>query len=80
MIRYQSQNQISIEEFQTPFQLKLDTHNRWVKLSRILPWDELATIYYQAMSGDQGRPSIDARRIIETVMPIQNKLHKNKVS
>lgn len=73
MIRYQSQNQISIEEFQTPFQLKLDKQNRWVKLSRILPWDELASIYYQAMSTDQGRPSIDARRIIGAMI-IKHKL------
>ena len=73
MIRYQSQNQISIEEFQTPFQLKLDIHNRWVKLSRILPWDELASIYYQAMSTYQGRPSIDARRIIGAMI-IKHKL------
>jgi len=89
MIRYQSQNQISIEEFQTPFQLKLNSHNRWINLSRILPWDELASIYYQAMSTDQGRPSIDARRIIgamiikhklvlsdeETVMQIQENVY-----
>jgi transposase, IS5 family len=89
MIRYQSQNQISIEEFQTPFQLKLNSQNRWIKLSRILPWDELASIYYQAMSTDQGRPSIDARRIIgamiikhklvlsdeETVMQIQENVY-----
>ena len=73
MIRYQSQNQISLEEFQTPFQLKLDTQNRWVKLSRILPWDELASIYYQAMSTGHGRPSIDARRIIGAMI-IKHKL------
>ena len=80
MIRYRSQNQVSIEEFRTPFQLKLDTQNRWGKLSRILPWDKLTTIYYQAMSTEQGRASIDASRIIGAVMPIQIKLHKNKVS
>jgi len=80
MIRYRSQNQISIEEFQTPFQLKLDSQNQWVKLSRILPWDKLATIYYQAMSTVQGKPGIDARRIIGEMMPIQIKLLKNKAS
>ena len=73
MIRYQSQNQISIEEFQTPFQLKLNSQNRWVKLSRMLSWDELATIYYQVMSTDQGRPGIDARRIIGAMI-IKHKL------
>lgn len=74
MIKYQSQNQISIEEFKTPFQQKLNSQNRWVKLSRIIPWDELAPIYYQAMSADQGRPSICARRII-AAMIIKHKLN-----
>jgi len=73
MIKYQTPKQIGIEEFKTPFQQKLDSENRWVKLSRQIPWDELAAIYYQAMSTDQGRPSIDARRIIGAII-IKHKL------
>lgn len=64
MIRYKSQNQMRIEEFKTPFEIKLSQENRWVKLARVLPWDELAKIYHRAMSPDKGRPSIDARIII----------------
>jgi len=74
MIRYQSQNQISIEEFKTPFQQKLISDNRWVKLSRIIPWDDLATAYNKALSKDQGRPGIDARRIIGALI-IKHKLN-----
>lgn len=73
MIRYTSANQLSIEEFQTPFQLKLDKDNRWVKLSGIIPWDELSGIYYQSMSFDQGAPAIDARIVIGA-MVIKHKL------
>lgn len=64
MIKYTAANQLSIEEFQTPFQLNVDKDNRWVKLAALIPWDELAGIYYQSMSADMGAPSIDARIVI----------------
>lgn len=73
MIRYTATNQLSIEEFQTPFQLHLDKGNRWVKLASIIPWDELAAIYYQCMSADQGAPSLDARIVIGAMI-IKHKL------
>jgi hypothetical protein len=31
---------MSIEEFRTPFQFKLDKANRWVKLGNSLPWEK----------------------------------------
>jgi len=64
MIRYQSSKQLSIEEFKTPFEIKLDKNNRWIKLSQIIPWDELACIYYRTMIKDKGAPAIDARIVI----------------
>lgn len=64
MIRYQSSKQLSIEEFKTPFEIKLDKDNRWVKLSQIIPWDDLASIYYRTMSIDKGAPATDARIVI----------------
>jgi len=74
MIRYQPAQQINIEEFQTPFEANLEKSNRWVKLSEAIPWDKLAGIYYQAMSTDEGRPSIDARRIIGAII-VKHKLN-----
>lgn len=50
MIRYQSQHQLPIEEFQTPFELHLSRENRWVKLATSLPWDALVKIYCRALS------------------------------
>ena len=64
MIRYKSAKQISIEEFKTPFEINLDKGNRWVKLSCIIPWDDLASIYYRKLSHDKGAPAIDARIVI----------------
>ena len=64
MINYQSTRQIGIEEFKTPFELKLSAENRWVKLASILPWDELAKIYHRKLSKNKGRRSLDARMVI----------------
>jgi len=54
MIRYTSTRQMSIEEFKTPFEIKLDKENRWIKLGESLPWDAMASIYYHTMSADMG--------------------------
>ena len=73
MIRYTANNQLQIEAFKTPFQVHLDKENRWVKLASILPWDSLASIYYQSMSTDKGAPSISARIVIGAMI-IKHKL------
>jgi len=73
MIRYRSEKQLSLEEFDWPFQVKLDDQNRWVKLSDVIPWDELAEGYYQGMSKTKGRPGKDARLMIGAVI-IKHKL------
>ncbi len=64
MIRYQSQHQLTFEEFRTPFEMHLSRENRWVKLAHVLPWDRLAAVYYRTMSATQGRPATDARVVI----------------
>lgn len=64
MIRYPSQKQLSLVNFDWPFQTALDKHNRWVKLSACIPWDELAMAYYQSFTSTTGRPIKDARLVI----------------
>ena len=64
MIRYNSQKQMTIGEFKTPFQARMDKGNRWVKLAESLPWDSLADIYYKSMSKKMGTPTIDGRIVI----------------
>lgn len=73
MIQYKSANQITIEEFKTPFEINLNKGNRWVKLAGIIPWDELAKIYYCNMSENMGAPSIDAR-IVMGALIVKHKL------
>ena len=73
MIRYNSNKQMTIEEFKTPFQIKLDKRNRWVLLGDALPWDALASIYYRSMSPNMGAPAVDARIVIGAMI-IKHKL------
>jgi IS5 family transposase len=73
MIRYHSQKQLSLAEFDWPFQTALDENNRWVKLSECIPWDELAEGYYQGLVKTHGRPTKDARLMIGAVI-IKHKL------
>jgi hypothetical protein len=42
MVKYNSERQLTIEEFKTPFQTSLLADNRWVKLSKVVPWDKFA--------------------------------------
>jgi hypothetical protein len=74
MIRYTPTSQLKIEEFKTPFELKLDADNRWVKLGQIIPWDQLAAIYYGNLQSNKGRAAINARIAIGA-MVIKHKLN-----
>ena len=76
MIRYRSSKQLTLAEFDWPFETALDPNNRWVKLSQCIPWDELAESYYQGFSAERGRPLKDARLVIGAVII----KHKQKLS
>ena len=74
MIRYRSTRQLTLAEFDWPFQTDLDKNNRWVVLAECIPWDELAQAYHRALDqSGQGRPSKDARLVIGAVL-IKHKL------
>ena len=73
MIRTFSSKQLTIAEFDWPFDTALDKNNRWVKLSNCIPWDELAESYYQGLPAERGRPVKDARLVIGAVI-IKHKL------
>lgn len=64
MIRYRSEKQLIIEEFRTPFEMKVQKDNRWVILADKLPWDELANIYYSSLNPGSGAPAKDARLVV----------------
>ena len=68
MIKYTSKQQISIEDFKMPFGGSLDAKNRWIILSRILPWDEMVSVYVKKMSLSHGRVAIDPRVAVGSIL------------
>jgi transposase, IS5 family len=64
MINYTPENQLSIEEFKTPFENSLLPDNRWVVLSKLVPWDLFASIYISMMDTRKGRPGISPRMVL----------------
>ena len=74
MIRYTDSNQITIDEFYQPFGGQLDKNNRWVKDAMLIPWNELAHIYYSKMCSNFGAPAKDARIVIGAIV-IKHKLN-----
>jgi len=68
MVEYISEQQLTIEEFKTPFQTSLLADNRWVKLSKIVPWDKFASIYMSMMNVDFGRPGVSPRIVLGSLI------------
>jgi IS5 family transposase len=64
MVKYESPSQLKIEEFKTPFLKSLLPDNRWVLLSKVVPWDKFATLYLRAMEAGTGRPPISPRIVL----------------
>ena len=70
MIKYTSQNQIKLELFEHPFERALDKSNRWVKLSELIPWDNLAALYSKKLQSDSGRESVDIRTVLAALIRV----------
>jgi transposase, IS5 family len=67
--KYVSPNQLTIAGFESPFERKLNPHNRWVRLAKLLPWDDLATIYWKNFpEKDTGRPGLNPRLVLGSIM------------
>lgn len=73
MIRYTPSNQLTLAGFSHPFENDLSPDNRWVKLARIIPWDDLAKVYSRQLSDTSGRRSIDVRMVIGAII-VKHKL------
>jgi hypothetical protein len=66
MIRETNTEQIQL--FATPFEQELDMDNRWVKFSKLLPWNKLSGYYYSRMDEKMGAGTIDARIVLGAVI------------
>jgi hypothetical protein len=63
MYRKPDRHQLTFTDFTLPFGGSLDPENRWVKMSKLMPWDMVEDIYASTFKGDStdGRPPIPAR-------------------
>ena len=61
---YISPNQLTLLGFETPFEQKLTTENRWVKMANAIPWDSIVVHYDRLFSSAEGRPPISGRVIL----------------
>ena len=66
--KYISPNQLTLDGFETPFEHQLTIENRWVKLSKLLPWDSVISLYNKQFSSKEGRPPINGRIVIGAVI------------
>lgn len=48
--QYISANQLELVGFESPFTKNLDPNNRWVKLSKQIPWDKIANVYQRQLN------------------------------
>ena len=53
--------QMALEGFYAPFAERLSSENRWVKLSRKMPWDRIEKEYLKNIDLKNGRPAISSR-------------------
>ena len=58
MVKFDDPYQTEIVEFVLPFSGRLDPNNKWIRLAKIIPWEELAGKYTKKMCKDFGRMSI----------------------
>ena len=61
MYRKRDRNQQTMDDFILPFGGKLRADNRWVKLSRMMPWDYIEDLYAESMSEENGAKAFSAR-------------------
>lgn len=67
MVKYNPQ-QITVKEFKTTFGRSLNPENRWIRLVKLIPWDEFHEIYAKTLCKDFGRPAKDSRLIIGSLI------------
>lgn len=66
---YVSPKQLVIEGFESPFDRKLNPTNRWVKLAKVIPWDDLCNIYRKAFRiKATGRPDLNPRIVLGAII------------
>ncbi len=59
---YTSSRQLTLDGFETPFENQLSASNRWVVLSKLIPWAEICNVYLKHVgTASTGRPALSPR-------------------
>lgn len=58
---YKNNFQMSFEDFFLPFEGHLSESNRWIRLSKIIPWKSFEKTYCKQFKSKQGNPAKSAR-------------------
>jgi len=74
MYRRRDTDQLEFENFYLPFGGKLRSDNRWVKLAKVIPWEELEEHYASLFSKDKGAPAKTFRMALGALI-IKEKLN-----
>ncbi len=66
---YLRPSQLTMDCFQTPFEQQLNPENRWVVLSRLMPWAQVCNLYLKKVGVSlTGRAPLIPRVIIESLI------------
>ncbi len=74
MYKRKDKDQLEFEDFYLPFGGKLRSDNRWVRLAKIIPWDELEYEYANLFSDTMGAPAKSFRMALGALI-IKERLH-----
>jgi transposase, IS5 family len=66
--KYVSPKQLTLCGFETPFEQSLTSNNRWVHLSKLIPWDKIVIKYDMQFKSTEGRPPISGKVVIGAVI------------
>lgn len=67
--KFVSQNQLVLADFESPFERHLNPENRWVRLSNLLPWDDLVSAYRKYLPQKwTGRPDLSPRLVLGSII------------
>lgn len=61
MYRRSGNEQLLLSDFFLPFGGKLNSENRWVKLTQIIPWDKIEDKYAKNFKGINGNVALPVR-------------------
>jgi len=65
---YRSTAQLSFEEFDSGFAQNIPADNRWVRLAKQIPWDDIVCVYNRVMNHGTGARPINGRVAIGALM------------